>query len=110
PLPVSLARTCEVKRPQAEVLYEGQCRRIAKKAECPQTKPAVVMDGPQAGTLLHVCRDEKCPVHARETRYQPTPQERAARTKELFAERVEKQTRVRILGAIRRKFPGTFSR
>ena len=48
------------------------------------------------------------PVHARVTRYEPTPQERAARAKELLAERIEKQTRVRILNAIRKKLPETF--
>ena len=110
PLRVSHAPAWQTKKPQAETLYEGQYRRIAKKGECPQTKPAVITDGPNAGTILHVCRDEKCPVHARETRYQPSPQERAARAKELLAERIEKQSRVRILGAIRKKLPGTFAR
>jgi ParB family chromosome partitioning protein len=110
PLRVSQAPTWQVKKPQPDVLYEGQYRRIAKKAECPQTKSAVVMDGPQAGALLYVCRDEKCPVHARETRYQPTPQERAARAKELLAERVEKQTRIRILDAVRKKLPDALPR
>lgn len=69
-----------------------------------------LIDGPDAGKLLHVCRDEKCAVHARVTRYQPTPPERAARAKELLAERIEKQTRVRILNAIRKKLPATLSR
>jgi hypothetical protein len=67
------------------------------------------MDGPQAGTLLHVCRDEKCSVHARASRYQPTPQERAARAKELLAERIEKQTRVRTLNAVRKKLAASLS-
>src|ERR1700693_3142596 len=70
PLRVSHAPAWLTKKPQPDVLYEGQYRRIAKKAECPHTNPAVVTDGPEAGTILHVCRDEKCPVHARETRYQ----------------------------------------
>ena len=109
PLRVSHAPAWQAKKSQPDVLYEGQYRRTAKKAECPQTKPAVVIDGPQAGTLLHVCRDDKCPVHARETRYQPTPQERAARAKELLAERVEKLTRVRTLDAIRKKLPASLS-
>lgn len=103
PLRVSQAPAWQVKKAQPDVLYDGQYRRIAKKAECPQTKPAVLVDGPQAGTLLHVCSDEKPPVQAHEARYQPTPQERAIRAKELLAERVEKQTRVRILDAIRKK-------
>jgi hypothetical protein len=110
PLRVSRAPAWQVKKAQPDVLYEGQYRRITKKGECPQTKPAVVTDGREAGTILHVCRDEKCPVHARETRYQPTPQERAARAKELLAERIEKQSRVRILNAIRKKLPGKFAR
>ena len=110
PLRVSQAPAWQFKKPDADVLYEGQYRRVVKKKECPQTKPAVVIDGTQAGTLLHVCRDEKCPVHARETRYQPTPQERAARAKELLAERVEKQTRLRILETVRSKLPSTLPR
>jgi hypothetical protein len=82
---------------------------VAKKAECPQTNPAVVIDGPDAGKLLHVCRDEKCKVHAGVTRYQLSPQERAARAKEVLAERIEKVARVRILDAIRKKLSATQS-
>ena len=110
PLRVSQAPAWQSKKLQPDVLYEGQYRHIAKKAECPQTRPAVVIDGAQAGTVMHVCRDEKCPVHSRETRYQQAPQERAARSKELLAERVEKLTRVRILDAIRKKLPATLAR
>ena len=44
------------------------------------------------------------------SRYQPTPQERALRAKELLTERVEKQTRVRVLDAIRKKLPNAVSR
>jgi ParB family transcriptional regulator, chromosome partitioning protein len=109
PLRVSQAPSWQVKK-QPDVLYEGQYRKVEKKAECPQTKTAVVIDGPKAGTVLHVCRDEKCPVHARVTHYQATPQERAARAKELLAERIEKQTRIRMLNAVRKKLPATLSR
>ena len=108
-LRVSQTPSWQARNPKADVLYEGQYRKTQKKAECPQTKPAVIMDGPNAGTLLHVCRDEKCPVHAKSTRYQPTPQEKAARAKEALAERIEKQTRVRILDAIRKKLPTALS-
>jgi hypothetical protein len=69
-----------------------------------------VIDGPDAGKLLHVCRDDECPVHARVTRYQPSPQERAARAKEVLAERIEKQTRIRLLNVIRRKLATTLPR
>jgi ParB family chromosome partitioning protein len=110
PLRVSQAPSWQSKKQQPDVLCEGQYRKVAKKAECPQTKPAVVIDGPEAGKLLHVCRDEKCAVHARITRYQPTPRERAARAKEALAERIEKLTRVRTLNAIRKKLPATLSR
>jgi ParB family chromosome partitioning protein len=109
PLRVSHAPTWQTKSRKADVLYDGQYRTV-KKAECPQTKSAVVIDGQKAGNMLHVCRDEKCPVHASVTHYQATPQERAARAKELLAERIEKQTRVRILNAIRRKLPAKPSR
>jgi hypothetical protein len=44
------------------------------------------------------------------TRYQPTPQEQAQRKKQALAERVEKQSRVRILDAIRKKLPDLTSR
>jgi ParB family transcriptional regulator, chromosome partitioning protein len=109
PLRVSHAPAWQTKRGKADVLYDGQYRTV-KKAECPQTKLAVAVDGQKAGNVFHICRDEKCPVHARVTHYQATPQERAARAKELPAERIEKQTRVRILNAIRGKLPATLSR
>jgi hypothetical protein len=89
-------------RGRLRVLHEGQYRTAQRKAECPKTQPAVVIGGPHAGTVLHVCRDERCPVHARVTRYAPSPQERAARAEEVLAERIEKQTRLRVLNAIRK--------
>jgi hypothetical protein len=110
PLRVSQAPSWQAKKQQPDVLCEGQYRKVAKKAECPQTKPAVVIDSPDAGKLLHVCNDEKCAVHARVTRYQPTPQERTARAKAALAERTEKLTRVRTLNAIRKKLPAALSR
>ena len=44
------------------------------------------------------------------TRYQPTPQEQAQHKKEALAERVEKQSRVRVLEAIRKRLPDVLSR
>lgn len=108
-LRLSQAPSWQANGHKADVLYSGQYR-TAKKAECPHTQPAVVIDGTGAGSVQHVCRDEKCPVHAQSTRYQPTPQERAARAKELLAERVEKKTRLRILDAVRKKLPATLPR
>lgn len=110
PLQVSHAPAWQARRPNTHVLHEGQYRIAQRKAGYPQTKSAVVMDGPELGKLLHVCRDERCPIHARVTRYQPSPKERAVRAKEALAERIEKQTRIRVLNAIRKKLPATLSR
>jgi ParB family chromosome partitioning protein len=109
PLRISHAPAWQSEQRLPDVLYEGHYRTV-KKAECPQTKAAVVMDGSEAGKVLHVCCDDKCKVHARVTHYEATPKERAARAKELLAERVEKLTRLRILNAIRKKLPATLSR
>jgi ParB family chromosome partitioning protein len=94
----------------ANVLYEGQFRKAKQTGECPTTMPAVLIDGKNAGTVFHVCQNEKCTVHAAVTRYQPTPQEREKRAKEALTERVEKETRLRVLDAIRKKLPPVLSR
>ena len=93
-----------------DVLYEGQYRRAKAKAECPNTKTAVLIDGRNAGSIFYVCQTEKCDVHNRVTRYEPTPQEKAQRKKAALAERIEKQSRVRILDAIRKKLRDVLSR
>ena len=82
------------------------CYRKAKaKGECPNTKAAVLIDGKGAGSIFYLCLTEKCDVHNRVTRYQPTPQEQVQRKKEAIAERVEKLSRVRVLEAFRKKLP-----
>jgi ParB family chromosome partitioning protein len=105
PFRVSQAASWQTNGRAKDVLHEGEFRKASRKGECPNTKPAILIDGRGAGTVLHVCRDEKCSVHARATRYQPTPQERAQRAKGILAERVEKLSRTRILDAIRKKLP-----
>jgi ParB family transcriptional regulator, chromosome partitioning protein len=110
PLRVSQAPSWQTNGRAKDVLHEGEFRKVSHKGECPNAKPAVLVDGRTAGTVFHICRDEKCPVHARSTRYQPTPQERAKRAKELLAERVEGLTRARVLDAIRKKLPDTLTR
>jgi len=105
PLRVSQAPSWQANGHARDVLVEGQFLRAKSKGECPNTKPAVLIDGKGAGTIFHICRDEKCVVHARITRYEPTPEERAQRAKERLAERVEKQSRFRILDAVRKKLP-----
>jgi len=109
-LRVSQAPTWQANGHAKDVLHEGQYRKAKGKGECPTTKAAVVIDGKSAGTIFYLCQTEKCAVHNHVTRYQPTPQERAQRKKEALAERVEKQSRVRILDAIRKKLPDALSR
>lgn len=110
PLRVSQAPSWQANGHARDVLVEGQFLRAKSKGECPNTKPAVLIDGKGAGTIFYICRDEKCPVHSRITRYEPTPQERAQRAKERMAERVEKQSRFRILDAVRKKLPDALPR
>ncbi len=93
------------------LVYDPLARHKAKaKGECPNTKAAVLIDGKGAGSIFYLCQTEKCDVHNRVTRYQPTPQEQAQRKKEALAERVEKLSRVRVLEAIRKKLPDVLSR
>src|SRR5437879_2960751 len=110
PLRVSQAPAWQANGHAKDVLFEGQYRKAKAKAECPNTKAAVLVDGKGAGSIFYLCQTEKCEVHNRVTRYQPTPQEHAQRKKEALAERVEKLSRVRILEAIRKKLPDAFSR
>jgi hypothetical protein len=92
------------------VLFEGQYRKAKAKGECPNTKAAVLIDGKGAGSIFYLCQTDKCDVHNRVSRYQPTPQEQAQRKKEALAERVEKLSRVRVLETIRKKLPDVLSR
>ena len=110
PLRVSHAPSWQVNGHTKDVIFEGQYRRAKGKGECPNTKAAVLIDGKSAGTIFYLCQTEKCEVHNRVTRYQPTPQEQTQRKKEALAERVEKQSRVRVLDAIRKKLPDVFAR
>jgi hypothetical protein len=110
PLRVSQAPAWQANGHAKDVLFEGQYRKAKAKGECPNTKAAVLIDGKGAGSIFYLCQTEKCDVHNRVTRYQPTPQEQAQRRKEALAERVEKQSRVRILEAIRKKLPDVLSR
>lgn len=109
PLRVSQAPSWQWNGRAKDVLVEGQFIRLKSKGKCPSAKPAVLIDGKSAGTTFYICKDEKCPVHSRATRYRPTPEERAQRSKELLTERIEKRSRLRILDAIRKKLPQNLS-
>src|SRR6266446_2585873 len=110
PLRVSQAPAWQANGHAKDVLFEGQYRKAKAKGECSNTKAAVLIDGKGAGSIFYLCLTEKCDVHNRVTRYQPTPQEQAHRKQEALAERVEKLSRVRILEAIRKKLPEALSR
>jgi ParB family chromosome partitioning protein len=105
PLHVSEAPSWQTNGHKSDVLYEGQFHRAKGKDECPNAKLAVMVDGKRTGAIFYICQNEKCPVHAQTTRYERTPQERKQRAKERLAEHVEKQTRTRILDAVRNKLP-----
>jgi hypothetical protein len=110
PLRVSQAPAWQTNGHAKDVLFEGQYRKAKANGECPNTKAAVLIDGKGAGSIFYLCQTEKCDVHNRVTRYQPTPQEQAQRKKEALSERVEKLSRVRVLEAIRKKLPDDLSR
>jgi hypothetical protein len=93
-----------------DVLFEGQYRKAKGEGECPNTKAAILIDGNSAGSIFYLCQADKCDVHNRVTRYQPTPQQQAQRKKEALADRVEKLSRVRILESIRKRLPDVLSR
>ncbi len=110
PLRVSEAPGWQANGHVKDLLFEGQYRKAKAKGECPNTKAAVFVDGKGAGSIFYLCQTEKCDVHNRVTRYQPTPQEQTKRKKEALSERVEKLSRVRVLEAIRKKLPDVLSR
>jgi hypothetical protein len=92
------------------MLYEGQYRRAEREGECPQTQAAIIVDGRKAGTILHICADEKCKTHQQFSHYQVSPQEREQRRKLALAIRVQKESRSLILQAIRQKLPPALAR
>ncbi|MGH7743440.1 MAG: ParB/RepB/Spo0J family partition protein [Candidatus Dormibacteria bacterium] len=109
PLSVSQAPSWQRNGHTPDVLFEGQFLKLKTKGECPNAKAAVYIDGKSAGAVFYICKDETCAVHARATRYEPTPKERAEHAREILAERVEKQTRARTLDAVRKKLPDVLS-
>jgi hypothetical protein len=78
--------------------------------ECPQTQAAIIIDGRQAGTILHICTDENCKTHRQFSHYEISPREREQRRKIAFAIRVQKESRSQILQAIRQKLPPGLAR
>ena len=110
PVQISESPSWQVRSKASSTLYEGQYRRAEREGECPQTQAAIIVDGRKAGTILHVCADEKCKTHRQFSHYQVSPQEREQRRKLALAIRVQKESRSRILQAIRQKLPPALAR
>ena len=110
PLQISESPSWQVRVKAPNTLYEGQYRRAERAEECPTTRAAVIVDGRQAGTVLHVCTDEKCKTHRQFSHYEMSPQVRERRRKIAMAARILKESRQRILQAVRQKLPGELAR
>src|SRR5258708_6815505 len=59
---------------------------------------------------MHVCTEEKCKTHRQFSRYEISPQEREQRRKLALAVRVQKESRSRILQAVRQKLRAALAR
>jgi ParB family chromosome partitioning protein len=110
PVQISESPSWQVYTKAPNTLYEGQYRRAEREGECPNTQVAVVVDGRKAGTVMHVCTDEKCKTHRQFSHYEISPQEREQRSKLALAVRVQKEARTRILQAVRQKLPSVLAR
>jgi ParB family transcriptional regulator, chromosome partitioning protein len=110
PVQISESPSWQVRSKALNTLYEGQYRRADRAGECPHTQAGVIVDGRKAGTILHVCTDENCKTHRQFSHYEISPQERAQRRTLALAIRVQKESRSRILQAVRQKLPPALAR
>ncbi len=110
PVQISESPSWQVRSKAPNTLYEGQYRRAERVGECPQTRAAIIVDGRQAGTILHICTDENCKTHRQFSHYEISPQEREQRRKLAVAIRTQKESRSRTLQAIRQKLPPALAR
>lgn len=110
PVQISSAPYWQARSKSSNTLYEGQYRRVEREGECPHTQAAVIVDGREAGTVLYICADENCKTHRQFSRYELSPQERDQRRKLALAIRVQKESRARILQAVRQKLPPALAR
>jgi ParB family chromosome partitioning protein len=110
PVQISENPSWQVRTKAPDTLYEGQYRRAEREGECPHTKVAVVVDGRKAGTVVHVCAEEKCKTHRQFSHYEVSPQEREQRRKLALVVRIQKEARSRILKAVREKLPAALAR
>jgi len=110
PVQISSAPYWQARSKSSDTLYEGQYRRAEREGECPHTQAAVIVDGREAGTVLQICADEECKTHRQFSHYEISPQERKQRRKLALAIRVQKESRSRILQAVRQKLPRELTR
>jgi hypothetical protein len=110
PIQISEVPSWQVHTKTSGTLYEGQYRPAGREGECPHTQIAVIVDGRKAGTVMHVCADEKCKTHRQFSHYQVSPKEKEQRRKLAVAVRVQKESRSRILQAVRQKLPAELAR
>lgn len=110
PIQISESLSWQVYTKAPNTLYEGQYRRAEREGECPSTQVAVTVDGRKAGTVMHVCTDEKCKTHRQFSHYEISRQEQEQRRKLALAVRVQKEARTRILQAVRAKLPAAMAR
>jgi len=110
PVQISSASYWQAHSKSPDTLYEGQYRRAEHQGECPSTRVAVIVDGRAAGTVLHICADEQCKTHRQFSHYEISPKEREQRRKLALAIRVQKESRSRILQAVRQKLPPALAR
>jgi ParB family chromosome partitioning protein len=110
PIQISSAPYWQARSKSSDPLYEGQYRRAEREGECPHTQAAVIVDGREAGTVLRICADENCKTHRQFSHYEISPQEREQRRRLALAIRVQKESRSRILQAVRQKLPPALAR
>jgi len=94
-------------KPKPGVVYRDDYRED-KQGECPATVAAVMAEGKNVGTTLHVCTDKQCKVH--HPRVTISPEEREQRRKQAEALRIQQDYRKRLLTEIHKRVPAEFTR
>ena len=110
PVQISSAPYWQARTKTPDTLYEGQYRRTEHPGECPSTRVAIIVDGREAGTVMNICADEQCKTHRQFSHYEISPQEREQRGRLALAIRIQKESRSRILQAVRQKLPSALAR
>lgn len=63
-----------------------------KKKQCESAQMAIVAEGKDLGTIVHICNDPKCKTHGKQiTPYKKSPEEKEQRKKEIAKELAKKE-------------------